>query len=340
MCRQRACEPENARQAMTTTDSSRSDAPEITVVIPTRHRPAFLQESVRSALSQRDTTVEVIVVQDGSSGAPPALLEYEGDPRVTVHKFSHALGQAAARNAGIRLARGEWIAFLDDDDLWAPWKLRRQIDAAKAGGATFAYGGAVVVSASLTPLEVLPPPPSEHLAREILRRNIIPAGASNVVVETKAVRALGGFDEELSHLCDWDLWIRLAITQLGTPCADVAVAYRQHPGNLVITSQNKISAELRYVGVKYAAVRRAARVRLDAKAFREWRAAGHARARRRTRAAWAYLCLACRYRSRTAARVAMRSAFGRWQEEMPPPLERADLDWLRLTPRSGGGDDP
>jgi glycosyltransferase involved in cell wall biosynthesis len=324
---------------MTTTDSSRSDAPEITVVIPTRHRWAFLHESVRSALSQQDTTLEVIVVQDGSSGAPPTLLEHEGDPRVTVHRLSDAVGQAAARNTGIRLARGEWIAFLDDDDLWAPWKLRRQIDAAKAAGATFAYGGAVVVSASLSPLEVLPPPPAERLAEEILRRNIIPAGASNVVVKTNAVRALGGFDEQLSHLCDWDLWIRLAITQPGTPCPGVAVAYRQHEGNLVITSQNEISAELRYVGAKHAAMRRVAGVRLDAKAFREWRAAGHARARRRTRTAWAYLYLAGRYRSRTAARVAMRSAFGRWREEVPPPLERTDLGWLRLTQQSAGGDD-
>jgi glycosyltransferase involved in cell wall biosynthesis len=316
---------------MILSNSSHARAPEVTVVIPTRDRPALLRQSVRSALCQEGTTVEVVIIEDGARGGEGQTLEQELGRRVTVCRSSGVSGQAAARNAGIRRARGDWIAFLDDDDLWAPRKLRQQIDAARVAGASFAYGGAVVVSASLLPLQVLPPPQPDRLPREILERNIIPAGASNVVVKTGAVRALGGFDERLSHLCDWDLWIRLALTDPGAACREVVVGYRQHADNLVVTSPKSIRAELRYVRAKHFAARRAAGVQIDNRSFREWRAAGHVRGRRRGSAACAYLSLAGRYRSRTAAKIAIRSAFGAWPEDVSPSQDLVGLDWLHAT---------
>ena len=127
-------------------------------------------------------------------------------------------GAAAARNDGIDAARGEWIAFLDDDDAWAPRKLRVQLDAVRSAGADFAYAAVVTVDDRGRALYTSAPPAPERLAADMIAKSGIPAGSSNVLVRTELVRRLGGFDEQLANLDDWDLWIRLA-------SAGVAVAF-------------------------------------------------------------------------------------------------------------------
>src|SRR3954454_1126760 len=122
--------------------------PEVSVVIPTRNRWDLLSRSgLPAALMQKDVDVEVIVVDDGSTdetGARLATLESE-DSRVTVIRHDARQGVASARNRGIAEAQAAWIAFLDDDDLWAPEKLRRQLDRAEETRAGFVYGAAIVL---------------------------------------------------------------------------------------------------------------------------------------------------------------------------------------------------
>ena len=125
---------------------------------------------------------------------------------------------ARARNLGIGAARGHWIAFLDDDDLWSPDKLRRQIDAAGAANAGFVYASAVIVDDGLRVRSEWPAPPSERLESVLLVRNALPAGASNVVVKAPLLDEVGAFDERLTHLADWDLWIRLARNASAASC--------------------------------------------------------------------------------------------------------------------------
>ena len=98
------------------------DAPRVTVVIPTRDRWSLLPGALESALSQRGVAVDVVVADDGSTTAPPAEVRRSG---VEVVRLETSGGIAAARNAAIVRATGEWVAFLDDDDIWAPDKLRR-----------------------------------------------------------------------------------------------------------------------------------------------------------------------------------------------------------------------
>src|SRR3712207_5655017 len=105
--------------------------PEISVVIPTRDRCAELMVAgLPAALGQEGVDHEVIVVDDGSADGTSALLADREEGRLRVIRNDSPRGVAAARNQGLRAALAEWVAFLDDDDLWSPHKLRDQLDAA------------------------------------------------------------------------------------------------------------------------------------------------------------------------------------------------------------------
>jgi glycosyltransferase involved in cell wall biosynthesis len=106
--------------------------PRVSVVIPTRGRPALVVRAVRSALAQDFQEIEVIVVIDGEQGNETAEAVMRlGDARVHCLALAEQVGGAEARNVGVRAARSEWIALLDDDDEWLPAKLAKQMAAAQ-----------------------------------------------------------------------------------------------------------------------------------------------------------------------------------------------------------------
>lgn len=111
--------------------------PIVSVVIPTRNRPAIVLRAVKSALSQTITDVEVIVVIDGIDPATVQALSEVKDPRLKVMACETSVGGAEARNIGVRQGKGEFVALLDDDDEWAPNKLERQLELAQASSALF-----------------------------------------------------------------------------------------------------------------------------------------------------------------------------------------------------------
>jgi glycosyltransferase involved in cell wall biosynthesis len=99
----------------------------ISVIIPTLRRPQLLLRAVKSALEQSYRRIEVIVVVDGPDPETTAALRSVSDPRLMVIVNPRSLTAAGARNIGAASAKGEWIAFLDDDDEWLPCKLERQL---------------------------------------------------------------------------------------------------------------------------------------------------------------------------------------------------------------------
>jgi glycosyltransferase involved in cell wall biosynthesis len=267
-----------------------SSPPEVTVVIPTRDRWTLLASAaLPAALGQEEVEVEVVVVDDGSTDETPERLEELTDPRLRSVRLANSQGVARARNAGIAIARGRWLAFLDDDDVWSPRKLRLQLDAAAAAGASVVYGGAAAVAEDRSWLYSLAPTDPLVLARTLLSRNVLWGGCSNVVARTQLVREAGGFDEKLFQLTDWDLWIRLTQAARVAACADVVVGCIVHPGSMLLTSEEDVFDEFRYLEEKHRRTSEASRVRMDRALFRRWVASGHLRAGRRARAARIFL---------------------------------------------------
>jgi glycosyltransferase involved in cell wall biosynthesis len=301
-------------------------APEVSVVIPTRNRwELLLSTALPAALGQDAVRLEVVVVDDGSDEpAPPGTLD---DPRVRLVRVERRGGVAAARNVGIRDARGDWIAFLDDDDVWSPRKLRAQLDVLGTGAAQFAYCAAVRVdvrSGDTLPLRL---PASDELAAWLRSSSAIPAGASNVLASADLVRGLDGFDERFHHLADWDLWLRLSDAAEAAVCAEVLVAERLHGGNMRTAATRTVWREFRGLRVKRRAARRGDE--LDAKAVLGWIAAQHARSgRRATAAAW-YVRAAVARRSPALLGQAARELGGRGRRR--PGRRTEPPDW------TGGG---
>ena len=204
---------------------------EVAAIIPTHDRAALLPTTLRSVLWQRDVELEAVVVDDGSSDETTEVVDRLGDPRVRLVRNETPQGVSAARNRGAAQARARWLAFCDDDDLWAPDKLARQVAAAEASGRRWAYGGAVHVSIDLRVLSAHLPPSPDRLVARLPSWNLMPGGSSNVIVRADAFESCGGWDHGLVNLADWDLWARLAHDGLPAEVRAPLIGYRIHDGN-------------------------------------------------------------------------------------------------------------
>jgi glycosyltransferase involved in cell wall biosynthesis len=204
---------------------------EVTAVVPTRNRAILLRQTLRSVVAQRGVELEVVVVDDGSADGTGEVVAGLGDRRVRLVRHPRPQGVSAARNRGIAEARGAWVAFLDDDDLWAPDKLARQLAAVRRERRAWAVAGAVSVDERLHVLTGEPPLLPERIAADLPRYNCVPAGASNVVVHADLLASAGGFDPGLRHMADWDLWIRLGRSGPPATVPRPLLAYRLHEAN-------------------------------------------------------------------------------------------------------------
>ncbi len=218
--------------------------PEVSVIIPTRNRwPILSCSALPAALMQEHVALEIIVVDDGSTDGTRDGLQRSMAGRVRVLRTDVSGGVSAARNRGIEAARGAWLAFLDDDDLWAPGKLRAQIDRASRQGAGFAFSGAVTVDRDRRPVAYRHVPDTDDVEPLLRETNVVPGGCSNLIADAALVRRLGGFDEQLSMLADWDLWLRLAHEAKAARCEEVHVAYVSHGGNMALRTPGQVFRE-------------------------------------------------------------------------------------------------
>ncbi len=229
--------------------------PLVSVIIPAHNAEAFLDDCLSSVQGQSsDIAREVIVVDDGSSDATAAIASRHAG--VVCLTQPHR-GPSAARNAGISLARGEFIAFLDADDLWPMGKLAAQLtvlqaqpDAALALGDCRQFDAdgmrpctqfeADRLGAAAWGGEVKIPDAYAHLLRE----NFITTGS--VVARRKVLVETGGFAEDLQLVEDLDLWLRIAHRHPIVWCDHVCLLRRRHERN---TSRDTDAMSLAYLEV-------------------------------------------------------------------------------------------
>lgn len=208
----------------------------LSVVMPAFNAATTVRSAVASTLRQTVPVLEVIVVDDGSSDATAQVVSSIDDARVRLISQANG-GPSAARNAGIAAARGEWVAFLDSDDLWLP----RYVETATAtlsaaSNPGFAYTDAYVFHAGRgqvkrgSAMDALDPPPPDRASflAALLRRNFVFTSAT---VPAAVLAAVGGYDESLRLSEEYDLWLRILVAGfdplwMGGPLA----VYRMHPG--------------------------------------------------------------------------------------------------------------
>jgi glycosyltransferase involved in cell wall biosynthesis len=187
----------------------------VTAVITTYRRAAQARAAIASALAQTYRPLEIIVVEDGSDSDLEPWLAAEAGDRVHYLRHPTNRGLAAARNTGLAAAAGDYIAFLDDDDLWKPERIARQV--ALLGGQTAAARERIAVVYCAVEMRdprrqvgrVVPPLNVGNLRASIIRHGprTLP---SSCLFRKDVLVALGGFDESLASSIDHDMWLRLA----------------------------------------------------------------------------------------------------------------------------------
>lgn len=194
----------------------------MSVIMPAHNAEKYISDAISSVIAQSVTDWELLVIDDRSTDGTTAIARgfSNADSRIRVYSNDENIGVAATRNRGISLARGEWIAFLDSDDLWRPQKLARQLEKAASTGAELIYtsysifrddpknGSAYIVPAT-----------ADH--ESLLRENVI--GCSTVLV-----RAAEGmkFSTGIYHE-DYAMWLTLLRNGCrAVGCTDVLADWR------------------------------------------------------------------------------------------------------------------
>ncbi|TAJ98670.1 MAG: glycosyltransferase [Candidatus Manganitrophaceae bacterium] len=227
------------------------DHPKVSVVIATYNRARFLPETIESVLKQRFRDFELIVVDDGSTDETREVLRSYGD---RVRSFYHEnRGPSAARNLGIRQARGRWISIQDSDDLCTADHLEALFGFAdKNPGLGMVFGnGAYLGGPEHNRETIIPEGKSRRLAQQgvklvdLFDKSIVRLQAA--LISREYLEAIGGLDENL-HICmDLDLAFRLFMRYPVTYLDRVVFLYRKHEGNIGRNQELRLLENIRVI---------------------------------------------------------------------------------------------
>jgi len=212
--------------------------PLVSAIIPTYNNAALVVEAVESALAQTYAPLEVIVVDDGSTDDTVERLACYGSRLRLIRQVNR--GPAVARNAGIRAARGEVIAFLDSDDIWFPQKVERSIVPMLADpGIGVVYTDFCVHDLASGRRYQLPCYRRGGWMARDLFRECRGVSTSALMVRRACLERVGLFDEDLFRAQDWDLILRLAEQCRFHFVPEVLVERRLHGGSLSVRHADK-----------------------------------------------------------------------------------------------------
>jgi GT2 family glycosyltransferase len=210
-----------------------SERPRVSVLMPTYNRAALLGEAIASVLAQGYADLELLVIDDGSTDATPALLAAQRDARLRPLRQAHA-GIGAALNAGLAVARGAYVARLDSDDVWLPDMLETMVavlDARPEIGVVTARGQAMDAGGRpLRHVQGMPP----RFGDDGLRSMVYDDFTCNIVTVARreCFTRAGGYDASLPGNEDWDMWLRIARQARFAFVDRILARYRWHAGNL------------------------------------------------------------------------------------------------------------
>ncbi|MBD2167457.1 glycosyltransferase [Calothrix membranacea FACHB-236] len=206
--------------------------PLISVIIPAFNSEKTIKKTIESVLQQTFTDFEVIIINDGSSDSTLEIVQKINDSRITVYSFDNA-GANVSRNRGLYYAKGEFVSFLDADDMWSLDKLESQLKLLQIHPeSSVAYswtnyiddksqflrrGSYIVATGNVYP--------------NILLVNFLENG-SNPLIRKQALNVIGGFDESLGACQDWDIYLRLATNYQFVCVSSPQILYRVTPSSL------------------------------------------------------------------------------------------------------------
>jgi len=220
--------------------------PSVSIIVPTFNRLKYLRRTIESVFQQTFQDWELLIADDGSGAETLAYLRALHDPpRVRVLWLSHSGRPSAARNAALREAQGEYIAFLDSDDVWLPSKLQVQIESLRRHpDRRWGYTRFVLVDDAGIPTAWQRthswPVPDGWIFDDLVKSQTVIAVPS-VVVARALMDQVGGFDEDLIMCEDYDLWLRLAahseVDAIDEPCT-LVTRHAEHSGSAITSFED------------------------------------------------------------------------------------------------------
>lgn len=224
--------------------------PLVSVIIPTYNRSDLLQETVASVLAQTYSNIEVLVVDDGSTDDTETALAAIPDARLIYIAAPHTGLPSTTRNIGLARSHGEYIAFVDSDDLWLPEKIEYQLNYLQKNlQYAWCFCNVNVLSQETGKLSPVPSPPIDGthsgLTKALARNNFI--ASPTPFIQKTVLDEVGTFDEswDLRFSEDWELWLRIAAKYnpgyINTPLAH----YRWHGNNATNNINHFLQAKRR-----------------------------------------------------------------------------------------------
>lgn len=204
------------------------DSPLVSVVIPAYNAEEYIEETLQSVLTQTYKNIEVIVVDDGSTDRTLQIInKYKSDLMLITQKNK---GVSVARNTAVDKAMGEWIAFIDADDIWFPKKIAEQVS--QMGSENWSHTNSLYFGYNQdgnTKRSDLTPQFGGHVFEKLLTDNFITT--STVLIKKKTFLQYGKFDVSLKALEDWKLWLEISLEENLNYQQLVLCKYRITPGS-------------------------------------------------------------------------------------------------------------
>ncbi|MCC5830804.1 MAG: glycosyltransferase family 2 protein [Phycisphaeraceae bacterium] len=218
----------------------------VSVVIPCYNGLPYLPESVQSAVAQTHRPMEIIIVDDGSTDSSARVIQElaEANEAVSIRLIQQPnSGEPAARNTGIRAARGQWVAMLDTDDWWEPTKLEKQIQAANVAGpeCVMVHTGWFyhLPDGRAVPKNLDGPSRRVGWCTEALLEPTS-TGHPSIMVQRDALNRIGGYDPSYRQSCDIDLYFRLSAVGTFAFVPEHLLHYRIHAKQMSASQVDQI----------------------------------------------------------------------------------------------------